>query len=189
MTVARRLAAIESSLTPTQLVLRWLSEAHAYPSFTSYGESLLDLEPRDLPLTRLLREAEASARATVGSRAREEVQRAVRKTIRETVFRFLLVVRINVTAHELLEKEQLLQAALAAHLTALARASDDERQEEKHRSWLRQVLDLLIGRSVEHEAAALARTAAEERYLDGYPALFADAIEAWDALVQSGREN
>ena len=43
-------------------------------------------------------------------------------------------------------------------------------------------------RCVEIEAAALARTAAEERYLNGHPALFANAIAAWEVLTQSGAE-
>jgi hypothetical protein len=30
MTLARRVDAVETSLTPTQLVLRWLDEAHAF---------------------------------------------------------------------------------------------------------------------------------------------------------------
>jgi hypothetical protein len=30
MTLVRRLAALDASLTPTQLVLRWLDEAHAF---------------------------------------------------------------------------------------------------------------------------------------------------------------
>jgi len=33
LTADRRLKAMEESLSPTELVLRWLAEAHAYGSF------------------------------------------------------------------------------------------------------------------------------------------------------------
>jgi len=42
----------------------------------------------------------------------ELVDAAVRSALRETVFRFELILRINVTAHELLDREVLIDAAL-----------------------------------------------------------------------------
>ena len=40
MTLARRVAALEATLTPTQAVLRWLEEAQAFPSTTEYARAL-----------------------------------------------------------------------------------------------------------------------------------------------------
>jgi hypothetical protein len=37
MTAERRLAKIEESLSPTQLVLRWMAEAHAYGDVPAYA--------------------------------------------------------------------------------------------------------------------------------------------------------
>ena len=54
----RRLAAIETSLSPIQLVLRWLAEAHAYNDFNTYTEALFDQDPSNLPKDRLAREAQ-----------------------------------------------------------------------------------------------------------------------------------
>lgn len=52
MTIARRLAVVETSLTPTQLVLRWLDEAHQFGSFEAHAASILDTPLEDLPLNR-----------------------------------------------------------------------------------------------------------------------------------------
>lgn len=45
MTLARRLAALETSLTPTARILAWLEEAHAFRSLDAYVNSLLDQPP------------------------------------------------------------------------------------------------------------------------------------------------
>lgn len=189
MTITRRLAAIESALTPTQLVLRWVEEAHAHGSFEACAVALLDVRPEDLPLSRLCREAERSAWATAGSRSREERNDAITKALRETVFRLLLVLRINVVAHEQLEKGQLLHALFAAHLALLAGARDSERRKESYRPWLSGIVGQMLERVALLDAAARARTAAEERYLDGCAALFPDAQAAWDAQVNSMKES
>lgn len=39
--LARRVAALETALSPTELVLRWLEEAHAFGDLESYVRSLL----------------------------------------------------------------------------------------------------------------------------------------------------
>jgi hypothetical protein len=64
-------------------------------------------------------EASTGARATTRVKG-ADVDAAVPTALRETVFRFELVLRIIVTTHELLEREVLIEAALAAHLALLA---------------------------------------------------------------------
>src|SRR5665811_192985 len=108
MTLKRRLDAVETSLTPTQLVLRWLAEAHAFGDVEPYVASLLAQDPPVAPLDRLAREAAHGARTGMRGKRPELINAAVRSALRETVFRFELVMRINVTTHELLDKEQLL---------------------------------------------------------------------------------
>ena len=63
MTVERRLDRVEAALTPTQRVLAWLEEAHAYGSLSAYVDSLLDKSPDDFPINRLADDA-----ATLGGR-------------------------------------------------------------------------------------------------------------------------
>ena len=64
MTLVRRVTAIETALTPTQLVLRWLDEAHAFGDLESYVRSQLAEPSSEGPLDRLAREA-ASGKSAV----------------------------------------------------------------------------------------------------------------------------
>lgn len=188
VTTERRLEAIEASLTPTQSVLRWLNEAHAYGSLEANVDATLDQKLDDFPANRLCREAERSARATVGSRSPEQVNRAIHKARRETLFRFELVNRINVTAHEVLEKEELLRTAALAFLALLAGQSEQARRGAAHRETLERTLEILLGRVTELEAAGQARMLAEQRYLDSSPVLFPDVRGAWDEECQATKE-
>src|ERR1035437_9678534 len=124
MMLSRRVAVIESSLSSTKLVLRWLAGAHACRDVPAYVAALLAKDPPVAPLDRLAREAVHGARTAMRGKRPELVDAAVRSALRETVFRFELVMRINVTAHELLDKEQLLDALFAAHLALLAKEAE-----------------------------------------------------------------
>jgi hypothetical protein len=94
------------------------------------------------------------------------------------VFRFLLVLRINVIAQEFLDREGLIQGFLAAHL-ALALVAGEEPSPERASLPLVEIRDLLLGRVTELHAMQSAREAAEVRYLDGHPALFPAGQRAW----------
>ena len=107
MTLSRRVAKLEEALSPTQLVLRWLAEAHAYGDIPPYVASLLAQDPPVRPLDRLAREAVHGARTAMRGKRPELVEPAVRSALRETVFRYELVLRINVTAHDLVDREGL----------------------------------------------------------------------------------
>ena len=83
MTLSRRVAAIEVTLSPTQLVLRWLAEAHAFGDIESYVASLLAEDPPVAPLDRLAREAAHGARTSMRGKRPELVEAAVRSALRE----------------------------------------------------------------------------------------------------------
>lgn len=182
MSLSRRVAKLEECLSPTQLVLRWLAEAHAYGDVESYVASLLAKEPAVAPLDRLAREAAHGARAGMRGKRPELVDAAVRSALRETVFRFELVMRINVTAHDLVDREGLIGAALGAQVSLV---TNKEKREPKDLEWLGQLRDLLLARVDELHAAQEARTLVEERYLDGHGALFPDLASAWAEQVKS----
>jgi len=184
MTLKRRLDAVETALSPTQLVLRWLAEAHAYGDIEPYVASLLEQDPPVAPLDRLAREAVHGARATLRGKRAEVVDAAVRSVLRETVFRFELVMRINVTAHELLEREGLSDAALSANL-GLAFKEDERPADPKRLEHLGRLRDLIVIRVSELRATAQARTIASERYLQGQSALFPDVARAWEEQLKS----
>jgi hypothetical protein len=186
VTLARRVAALEASLSPTQLVLRWLDEAHAFGDLESYVRAQLADPSAEGPLDRLAREAASGARASLRGKRPEIVDTAVRTALRETVFRFDLVMRILVTTHELIEREGLIDAALSAHVALLTsenreRARRDTRYPERFAT----LRGLLLFRLAELRAAEQAREAVEARYLAGHTALFPDAVAAWDEQLRS----
>jgi hypothetical protein len=184
VTLARRVAALEASLSPTQLVLRWLAEAHAHGSLVAYVPSILDDPPEAFPLNRLAREAATAARAGSRSRVREQTDAAVRTALQQTVFRFELVMRINITTHELLDREALVQAAIMGHMALLANEPAKRPvADPAHLERLMMSRDLTLRRVIELHAVQEARSIAETRYLDGHPALFPDGLQAWDAQV------
>jgi hypothetical protein len=186
VTLARRLDALESSLTPTQLVLRWLDEAHAHGSLEVALAAVIDVPPEDLPLNRLWREAAASARAAARSRGPDAMQRAVRKSVSETVFRFFVVLRANVTAQEAFEKEALVQAATSFVVAMLV---TPERPPKNYETMLRQACAIRLARVAELEAMAAARARAAERYLDGRELLFPGLAVACEEQLRESREH
>lgn len=185
MTVTRRLAVLETSLTPTRRVVAWLDEAHALGDLTAYVESLLDQPPEAAPINRLAREAASAARTAGRGRPAEVIDAAVRTALRETIFRYELVMRINVTGHELMDRALLLYTALAAQLALLAgekRAAP--RSGPDHLGWLAQCRDLAMRQVTELLGAQEARSTVEGRYLDGHAALFPDTVAAWAEQLQ-----
>ncbi len=114
---------------------------------------------------------------------REQTDAADRTALEQTVFRFELVLRINITTHELLDREVLVGAVIAGHFGLLAGEPAKERAEPSHAERLAASRDLALQRVIELHAAQEARSLAEARYLDGHPALFPDGIEAWAARV------
>ena len=182
MTLSRRLAAVEASLSPTQLVVAWITEAHSFGNVESYVASLVAADPPQAPLDRLARQAARGARNATHGKRPEVVLAAVRSALRETVFRFELVVRINVSAHELLEREALIDAALAAQITLLAATVKRDATTVEMLATRR---DLALVRVSELRAAQAARSIVEGRYLDGHGALFPDAAQAWTEQIRS----
>jgi hypothetical protein len=130
VTAERRLVRLETSLSPTQLVLRWLDEAHAFGGLESYVRAQLAEPSAEGPLDRLAREAESGARASLRGKRPEIADAAISSALRETIFRFDLVMRILVTTHELLDREGLIDAALSAHLALLTTEGRAERRRD-----------------------------------------------------------
>ncbi len=186
MSLSRRVAKVEESLSPTGLVLRWLAQAHSFGDIESYVGSLLAQEPPVAPLDRLAREAVHGARTAMRGKRPELVEAAVRSALRETVLRFELVMRINVIAHELLERGQLLDALLAAQLALLAnedaKGRADPTYPERFATVIRLARQTGRGASMPPQQA---REIVEGRYLDGHAALFPDVAAAWEQQVRS----
>jgi hypothetical protein len=188
MTAARRLAAIEAALTPTELVVRWLTEAHGCGGLEAYVRSLIDDPSVVPPADELARAAADGARKRLRGKRGEEVAKAVDTAVRETVFRFHLVLRIDTVSHELFDRQLLLDGAFSAQLALLAQEGQDKRRRDaSYLERLAELRDLIVGRLDELEAAGAARLRVEERYLAGHPALFPDDVTAWDERLKSSQ--
>jgi hypothetical protein len=175
VTAERRLAKVEAALTPTQRVLAWLDEAHAFGGLSAYVDSLLDQPPEAFPFNRLAREATSASRTALRGKPAETVDTGVRQALRATIFRFELVMRINVVTHEMIEREALVYAALTGMLAMLTTDDRPERlTNQSYCSRLAQCRDVTASRVDELQAAEQARSVVEERYLDGHSALFPD---------------
>jgi hypothetical protein len=146
---------------------------------------LLDAESRETPLDRLAREADAGARASAKGRRSEDIRAAARTAVRETVFRFDLVLRITNVSHERMDREALVDAALAAQLALLTSMDETERTEPSYVRRAVMLRDLALDRVDELRAAQQAREQVEARYLGGHPALFPAAVAAWEAQLRS----
>jgi hypothetical protein len=186
VTLARRLATVEASLPPTELVVRWLDEAHGYGDLETHARALLEADARETPIDRLVRQAAAGARASTKGKRPELVNEAVGDAVRETVFRFDLVLRITNVSHERLDREALVDAVIAGQLGMLALVGDAERAHDPtypHR--LAIVRRVAVSRVDLLRLTGQARDQVEARYLGGHPALFPSAVAAWEAQVRS----
>ena len=168
-TAAMRLAGLEATLSPTELVVRWLDEAHSFGSAAAYGAALLDAPPERYPLNRLLGEAAPGVRATAGVHRGPELDRANRKALRERTFRFDLIMRINTNTHDLLERASLIHLALAgcgAHLASDEPVTGPARA--VHEDDLPRCLHITDWQVTELLAAEAAHSIVETRYLGGH---------------------
>jgi hypothetical protein len=191
MSAERRLAKLESALSPTAAVLLWLEEAQAYPSLVAYSRSTLDAPRSAGPLERVVEQADRAAREALRGQGRETVSAGAARARRRAAFRFELVLGLNCEAEEVARLEGLRASALFFQMRALtadplfrgvaARRRDPigvERHASAWQSWRDLVAVLLVTVELEEEA----RAQLEVRYLDGHAALFADAAGEWANL-------
>jgi len=119
----------------------------------------------------------------------EVIRAAVRSALRETVFRFELVMRINVTIHDLLDHEVLLEALFASQLALLLRDERKQRlADESHLHRLAQCRRLTALRVQELLATQEAVSRVEARYLDSHVALFPDIASALSEQVRQSQQ-
>ena len=131
------------------------------------------------PINRLARAASEGVQTRMKGQPREEVNHAANQAVRETLFRFHLVMRINVVGHERLERQLLLNALFSARLSMYMEASKVRRAEPGYPDEIRQLRDLVVGNLADVRAAGEARTQVERRYLAGQAALFPDDRVSW----------
>ncbi len=192
MTDARRVAALESSLQPLEVVLRVLAEAQEYASIDAYARAVAEAPVESAPMSRIAANTEASVRAALKGQPRETVAAAIRRAVGDAIFRFILFLRINTETLAMAEHEGLRAAAAFYWMGSLLggpREGDLEpdewvahqaEQTAAWRLWRGVVASLLVVTFVEEDA----REQLEARYLGGRPALLAESQADWDRFVE-----
>lgn len=191
MTATRRVAAIEASLGPLEVVLRVIAEAQEYASLDAYARGTAEVPVESAPMTRIWKETEASVRVAMKGKPRDDVDRAVRRAVGDATFRYLLFLRINTAAFEIADREGLRASACTywmgsllggpreADLEPAEWAEHRKEQAECWRSWRGVVASLLVLSLVEDDA----REQLEARYLGGRPALLVETQAEWDRFA------
>jgi hypothetical protein len=189
---ARRVAAVETSLGPTELVLHILAEAQTFNSLEDYTRSIIDQPAEAAPLNRIAAGTEATIRASMKGASRDAVDAAVRRAIGDGFFTFLLVLHLNGAALEVARTEGLRASAAFYWMGCLLggpRETDlspkdwAEHKKEQARawhSWRAVVAGLLATVMVEDDA----REQLEARYLGGQPSMLNDAERAWSSFAE-----
>jgi len=187
VTTERRLARVEASLTPLELIRRWLAEAHGYDDFIPYFDAIYPLGIEGLPLDRLVRDARESAEATHRGGPRDDRSKAAQTAMRQTLFLYQLILRILVLASERLDREELRYAALTAQLGL---AMSDESFLGNRAEALMKLGAAAITWATELRALETARTRIETKYFEGTSTLSPATLRRWteqrelsDALV------
>lgn len=92
-TIKRRLDNIDRSLTPTQAILAWITEAHRFSSLSEYGSWLAEQPNDPQPLHRLLHQAAAAI--FDNDKVAPEEREKIKKAARDVVFLYFLHHRVN----------------------------------------------------------------------------------------------
>lgn len=191
MTAKRRVAAIEGSLDPLNIVLHVIAEAQEYASIDAYARGIADVPVESAPMSLIAAGIEACIRAAMKGKPREEVSAVVRRAVGDAIFRYVLFIRLNTSALELAEREGLRASACFYWMGCLLggpREADLELAEWKEhqkeqaacwRSWHGVVASMLVLSLVEEDV----REQLEARYLGGRPALLAETQKDWDRFA------
>ncbi|MGO9207574.1 MAG: hypothetical protein ACLQBX_15570 [Candidatus Limnocylindrales bacterium] len=188
MTLARRLAKLEASRTPTEVVLAWLAEAQAYPTLPEYVASLTDAPTKAWPLGRIGRQVETAVRASV-KRNGPDVWQAVRRSVGDAFVLFELVMHLNVDGRAIRVVEGLRWALLTkwlglltaeAELAERTGQADPAHAAREAADW-RDVLAVSLTALYSEQAA---RASLEQAYFAGQSVLFSELAQDWADLVE-----
>jgi hypothetical protein len=94
-TSQRRLDHLEASLSPREAVLRWMAEAHQYPTVAAYMDSLQDAPITKYPMMRLPDQVAQAVRTARKGEKAEVITRAERTAVQEVAFLFYLQLQVN----------------------------------------------------------------------------------------------
>ena len=191
MTARRRLDKLEHSLGPTEAILRWLEEAHRFPSVVEYARATIDLPDSAQPPIRTAEQVAAAIHGAFKNPSPDAHDLAVRRAVGDTMFLYQLVFVLNMTAadfaHEAVSRSLVLSGQLARLVTDPLSEEQDARRanlpaaRQLDRAWQvwRESIEAFVC-DVRVEQAA--RSGLEKAYFAGGAVLFADVAEDWTRL-------
>lgn len=190
MTAERRLAKLESALSPKAATLLWLAEAQQFGSLRAYADWLIDQPISVAPFERVPTQARASAFEAMRGQPREAAREAAHQAVRDATFLVELILKVNVAAEETIRVVGLRYAALFWEMRAISAEMQLEDAGRSRRTGARHIarrtawrlsVASLIGSIC---AADEARVQLERRYFDRAPTLFPDLITDWLRLCE-----
>jgi hypothetical protein len=192
----RHLDQLEGPVTPRARVLRWLAEAHAFPTLSHYVEWLLRQPPTSWPLASLPAQAAAHARRATRGRPLHEITRAVGDSVAETAFQVEVIMLLNAVTDDRHRLAALRCQLRVAEMVLLAQEPDsNDGGGPPAAMGMPSVGERVDGwrTAVEMEwedlaCAEEARRLLEERYLDGHSVLFPLTAERWAAVRQASSD-
>lgn len=95
MTQEKRLDTLEGDLTPKELMIRWMREAHECGDYTSYGSWLLTQPEDAYPLIKLPKTIYEGTKARMRGKKDEQLRALLRSSYRDLFFLFHLHSQLN----------------------------------------------------------------------------------------------
>lgn len=114
----RRLQRITTSLSPTQAVCLWLTEAHHHGSLYAYTQWLLDQPDDTYPLVKMPKQVVEAVRTAMKGKPRD-IDREIYRVQRDVLFLFHLAMGMNTRAMDIAETLRLKCLLLAEEFHSL----------------------------------------------------------------------
>lgn len=95
MTLRNRLDTLEGNLTPKELIIRWMAEAHQFGNFTAYGLWLFDQPEAAYPLVRLPRHLDVGTKQQMKGQKEAQIAATLSVRQRDLLFLFHLHSQLN----------------------------------------------------------------------------------------------
>ena len=171
----KRVEDLDDSLSPTEIVLRWLQEVAGFPSADDYVASIKDRPSSAWPLHRLTQEAERAATASSKGLPRDTIDRKVREAVRDVVFFVHLHLKLSSRIYDELRVASPILALLVVDLNH--RMREDARGSDAALAWMRACHELPY--PLDLETAAAVEAALEHRVESWSLLREAETVEEW----------
>ena len=184
-TAKRRMDKLETGLTPKQIILLWFQEAHAFNSIEEYVRHLKTQPDSAAPIHKLTSQVEESVKQTLGSRPREEINKAVNQAYKDVLFLFYLHQQVNGKLLSEIRYYWTKYLMLSKELKSLLR----EKEQNRQMRWNRVRVEMEMPYPLDAETAAAIEAAKQHHVITWEVLEEGDDIGEWvrDSFVAEGK--